>query len=216
MNEQENEDIKKKDDTIKILLIGDSGVGKTCICQRYINGTFDVQDGCTIGASYFQKILNINGIDYKLDIWDTAGQEKYRAMGKMFYKNAYIVLFVYDITIKSSFDNLKNFWYKEVINTGEKNIVLAVVGNKIDMFLKENVDEDEGKKWAEEIGAIFALVSAKTGDCIFPLFENVLKKYLKPDFTSKIIIENKRKSDITKIRNSAENRKINKKNKCKC
>ena len=66
------------------------------------------------------------------------------------------------------------------------------------------------------IGAIFALVSTKTGDCIFPLFENVLKKYLKPDFASKNIIENKRKSDITKIRNSAENRKINKKSKCKC
>ena len=82
----------------------------------------------------------------------------------MFYKNAYIVLFVYDITNKKSFIDLKNIWYDELIKTGEKKAVMAVVGNKNDMYLKEQVDEDEAQEGADEIGAIFGLVSAKTGD----------------------------------------------------
>ena len=194
----EGDDEVKKGDAIKIVLIGNSGVGKTCISQKYVNENYVEQAGSTVGASYFQKYLVIDGKAVQLDIWDTAGQEKYRSMGKMFYKDAYIVLFIYDITNKQSFLELKNVWYKELKTTGEKHTVLGVVGNKSDLFLNEQVNEDEARKWADEIGAVFGLVSAKTGDCINALFENVVKKYLSPDFVA-IVNKEKRNKGETKI-----------------
>ena len=202
MDEPELEYKQKKGEAIKVVLIGNSGVGKTCISQRYINKLYSGNEDSTVGASYFQKILEIDGKTVQLDIWDTAGQEKYRSMGKMFYKDAYIVLFIYDITDKKSFTELQNVWYKELKNTGEKHTVLAVVGNKSDMYLNEQVDEEEARKWADEIGAVFGMVSAKTGDCIDLLFENVVKKYFSPDFVAIIKSERKKKGQINKIENS--------------
>ena len=191
MNEEDDLSAKK-DLTIKVVLIGNSGVGKTCISQRYINDSFTNNEQSTVGASYFQKILEIDGKPIHLDIWDTAGQERYRSMGKMFYKDAFIVLFVYDITDKKSFLELKNYWYEEIKKTGEKHSVLAVVGNKSDLYLKEQVNEDEARKWADDIEAIYALVSAKEGDCINLLFDNVVKKYLSPDFVAQMDLEKKK------------------------
>ena len=195
MNELESEGKQFNGEAIKAVLIGNSGVGKTCISQRYINESFENQPGSTLGASYFQKLLEIDGKPVRLDIWDTAGQERYRSMGKMFYKDAHIVLFIYDITDEKSFIDLKNVWYNELKKTGEKNTVLAVVGNKSDLYLNEKVEENEARKWAKEIGAIFGLVSAKTGDCINALFENVIKKYFSPDFVAEINKEKKAKNE---------------------
>ena len=202
MEDSDLEDRAKKGEAIKVVLIGNSGVGKTCISQRYINKSYSDKENSTVGASYFQKILEIDGKSVQLDIWDTAGQEKYRSMGKMFYKDAYIVLFIYDITDKKSFTELQNIWYKELKNTGEKHTVLAVVGNKSDMYLNEQVDEEEARKWAEEIGAVYGIVSAKTGDCIDLLFENVVKKYFSPDFVA-VIKSDKKKFHINKIENTS-------------
>ena len=211
---KEEDDLpSKKDVSIKVVLIGNSGVGKTCISQRYVNDKFIANEQSTVGASYFQKTLEIDGKPIQLDIWDTAGQEKYRSMGKMFYKDALIVLFVYDITDKKSFLEIKNVWYYEIKNSGEKHLVLAVVGNKSDLYLNEQVDEDEARKWADDIGAIFALVSAKEGDCIDLLFDNVVKKYLSPDFVAKINSEKKRKGKTNNLEKSIESKK-NKKRFC--
>ena len=198
MNEEDDLSAKK-DLTIKVVLIGNSGVGKTCISQRYINDSFTNNEQSTVGASYFQKILEIDGKPIHLDIWDTAGQERYRSMGKMFYKDAFIVLFVYDITDKKSFLELKNVWYDEIKKTGEKHSVLAVVGNKSDLYLKEQVNEDEARKWADDIEAIYALVSAKEGDCINLLFDNVVKKYLSPDFVAQMDLEKKNRGKVNNI-----------------
>ena len=198
MNEEDDLSAKKVV-TIKVVLIGNSGVGKTCISQRYINDSFTNNEQSTVGASYFQKKLEIDGKSINLDIWDTAGQERYRSMGKMFYKDAFIVLFVYDITDKKSFLELKNVWYDEIKKTGEKHSVLAVVGNKSDLYLKEQVDEDEARKWADDIGAIYALVSAKEGDCINLLFDNVVKKYFSPDFVAQMDSEKKNRGKINII-----------------
>ena len=198
MNEEDDLSAKK-DLTIKVVLIGNSGVGKTCISQRYINDSFTNNEQSTVGASYFQKKLEIDGKPINLDIWDTAGQERYRSMGKMFYKDAFIVLFVYDITDKKSFLELKNYWYEEIKKTGEKHSVLAVVGNKSDLYLKEQVNEDEARKWADDIEAIYALVSAKEGDCINLLFDNVVKKYLSPDFVAQMDLEKKNRGKVNNI-----------------
>ena len=212
----DNNKSSEKNNSIKIVLIGNSGVGKTCISQRYINEDkdkdIDLQPSSTIGASYFQKFLDIDGKTINIDIWDTAGQEKYRGMGKMFYKDAHIVLFIYDITNKKSFTELQEEWYKELIENGEKNVVCAVVGNKSDLYLDEQVKEEEAREWAEQIGAIYSLVSAKTGDCINALFENVVRKYLSPNFVAEIKKEKKQKGDNKKLTES-DNNKIKKKKK---
>ena len=215
MNDQENveEESQNKGESIKVVLVGSSGVGKTSISHRYINGKYSEQDpGSTVGASYFQKFLDIDDQSLQLDIWDTAGQEKYRSMGKMFYKDAYIVIFVYDITDKKSFLDLKEVWYDELKSTGEKNTVYAVVGNKSDLYLEEKVDENEARKWANEIGAVFGVVSAKTGDCINALFNNVVRKYLSPDFVARINTEKKIKGENKTF--EIDPKKENKKKKC--
>ena len=117
--------------------------------------------------------MDIDSKRIQLDLWDTAGQEKYRSLGKRFYKDAYIICLVYDITTGSSFENLKSVWYKDLKDYGEKYKVLAVVGSKSDMFEKEEVKEEEASEYAKSIGATFMLTSAKTGANIELLFEMI-------------------------------------------
>ena len=216
MDDSNNISSEKKN-SIKIILIGNSGVGKTCISQRYIKGNkdIDLNPNSTVGASYFQKFIEIDGKSISVDIWDTAGQEKYRSMGKMFYKEAHIVLFIYDITNKESFKELQEIWYNEITENGEKNVVFVVVGNKSDLFLNEQVKEEDAREWAEQIGALYSLVSAKTGDCINALFENAVKKYLSPNFNSEIKKEKKQKENIKRLSES-NNNNIQKKKKKHC
>ena len=197
-----NEDNDSKIENVKITLIGDSGVGKTCIILRYTNKEFNENQNTTRGANYCPKTLNINGKDLRLDIWDTAGQEQYRSLGNYFYRDSYIVILVYDISNKQSFENLKNVWYKDLKTFGERYTVLAICGNKSDLFEVEEVPEDEARKFAEEQDAIFMLVSAKTGDNINLLFNTLISKYLGPEFH--FLIEEKNKG-------AEENIKIDKK-----
>ena len=164
----------------KIVLLGDIGVGKTCLMSRFICGTFDANMNSTkgvifskreIGYPNFGKILN-------LDIWDTAGQEKYKRLTKFFYKDADMVILVYDITRKESFDNLKHFWYKELQEYGNKDIVIGIAGNKSDLYDNEEVSEKEAREFAKSIDAIFWLISAKNDSGIDKLFEDIGNKYL--------------------------------------
>ena len=168
----------------KVVLLGDSGVGKTCIISRYISGTFDENSATTNGASYCSKNVNYEklGKNLLLDIWDTAGQEKYEALTKFFYKDAAVCILVYDITRKETFDNLKNFWYSQLKENSGSNVVLGVAGNKCDLYESEEVKESEARQFAEEIGAIFELTSAQNNTGINELFFEVGNKYLDPNF----------------------------------
>ena len=168
----------------KVVLLGDSGVGKTCIISRYISGTFDENSATTNGATYCSKNVNYEklGKNLLLDIWDTAGQEKYKALTKFFYKDAAVCILVYDITRKETFDNLKNFWYSQLKENSGSNVVLGVAGNKCDLYESEEVKESEARQFAEEIGAIFELTSAQNNTGINELFFEVGNKYLDPNF----------------------------------
>ena len=111
--------------TCKVVLLGESGVGKTCIISRYTNNTFEENIMSTTGASYCGKAMTFDeygGKTIKFEIWDTAGQEKYRALAKVFYKNAAVCILVYDITRKKSFDELKNYWVNEIKANGSQNL----------------------------------------------------------------------------------------------
>lgn len=103
---------------IKVVLIGESGVGKTSIISRYISNVFNPFQIASIGASFISKTVEINNRTIKYELWDTAGQEQYRSVAKIFYQNASVVILVYDITKQSSFDAIKNYWIKEI----KKNI----------------------------------------------------------------------------------------------
>ena len=177
----------------KVVLLGDSGVGKTCIISRYISGTFDENSATTNGASYCSKNVSFEKLGKNLlfDIWDTAGQEKYKALTKFFYKDAAVCILVYDITRKETFDNIKNYWYAQLRENSDKNIVIGVAGNKCDLYENEEVKEDEAREWAKEIGAVFELTSAQNNTGINDLFLNVGYKFLDPSFKPEIEIGNK-------------------------
>jgi small GTP-binding protein len=170
----------------KVTLIGDSGVGKTAIIGRYISGFFQDINMTSTNASYSKKIHEYKGKKVRMDIWDTVGQEKYRSLGINFYKNSYIIILIYDITTKETFENIKNIWYPQVKQYGEQYHILALVGNKADKFELEAVKDEEAKEFADEIGAQYFQVSAKSGAGINYMFEILGNLFLDPEFSDKI------------------------------
>ena len=171
----------------KVVLIGDSGVGKTCIISRYISGQFDENSASTNGASYTSKQVDYESLkkSVMLDIWDTAGQEKYKSLTKFFYKDAAVAVLVYDITSKESFDNLKKYWYQQIQENGDKNLILGVAGNKCDLYETEAVNESDAREFAKSIGAIFGLTSAQNNTGINELFTDIGNRFLDPNFQQK-------------------------------
>ena len=191
---------------IKVTLIGESSVGKTSIINRYTRDAFTQELESTLGANYSQKKIERHGKKIRLDLWDTAGQEKYRAIGRHFYKDSYIVCLEYDITNKESFERIKTVWYPELKEHGEKTKILALVGNKIDKYLDEQVNEDDVKKYAEEINAINKRTSAMEGTNIEDLFNSLVDKYLK-EIAGMIIEEEKIKIKKDDLKNDKQKKK---------
>ena len=191
---------------IKVTLIGESSVGKTSIINRYTRDAFTQELESTLGANYSQKKIERHGKKIRLDLWDTAGQEKYRAIGRHFYKDSYIVCLVYDITNKEYFERIKTVWYPELKEHGEKTKILALVGNKIDKYLDEQVNEDDVKKYAEEINAINKRTSAMEGTNIEDLFNSLVDKYLK-EIAGMIIEEEKIKIKKDDLKNDKQKKK---------
>jgi small GTP-binding protein len=111
-------------ETVKVVLLGEAGVGKTCIISQFISGIFDPDTISSLSAQFITKTLDYKKYDksLKFEIWDTAGQERYRALAKVFYKNAAVCVLVYDITRKSSFEELKNYWVKEIKENAPQDI----------------------------------------------------------------------------------------------
>ena len=171
----------------KITLVGDSGVGKTSIIGRYVTGIFMQEISSTAGLNYSHKFYEKNGKKLlNLNLWDTAGQEKFRSLGKNFYKDSYIVLIIYDISNKESFENIKEIWYPELKTYGETFKILSIVGNKIDKYEEEAVSEEEADSFAKEIKAKFFLVSANTGDGIDSMFSSLADNFLDKEFKDKV------------------------------
>ena len=142
--------------TCKVVLVGESGVGKTCIIQRYVNNNYNENTESTSASTYTYKVVDYKQFNKSIsfDIWDTAGQELYRALAKNFYLNASIGILVYDIRRKESFESIKDYWYEQLKISGEDNMVFGVAGNKCDLFQEEQVKEEEAKKFAESISYI--------------------------------------------------------------
>ena len=190
----------EKEEILKLVLIGESGVGKTSIITQFVEEVFSTDKNSTIGGTFSSKLVKCgNGKNLKLEIWDTAGQERYRSVTKMFYKDANAAILVYDITNKNSFDQLQNYWVGQLKDSAPKNIIIAIAANKCDLFEKEVVDEKEARDYAKNIGAIFSSTSAKNTVGINDLFIEISKKYSGAD-SATIIEENEEIQEFKKIR----------------
>ena len=162
----------------KIIIIGDIGVGKSCILNRYIKEEFDENYTCTVGVNLISKTIEINEKEVKLQIWDTAGQEKYRSIISSYYKGSNIAFVVFDITNKSSFDAIPN-WIEAYYRNGpdsQKNIIL--IGNKKDLEEKREVSQEEAQKFSEANNIVYFETSAKDGDNIEKVFKYGAEKLL--------------------------------------
>ena len=165
-------------ETIKIVLLGESGVGKTSIISQFIDQTFQEDLQSSTGGTFSSKTFTYdNGKILKLEIWDTAGQERYRALTKMFYKDANAAILVYDITRKRSFEELQNYWFEQIKESAPQNIMLVVDANKCDLIQEEEVDEGVARDYSKGIGAIFCTTSAKSSVGINDLFIQIARKY---------------------------------------
>ena len=171
-------------ESIKVVLLGESGVGKTSIVSQFTTHKFDPHRETSLSAQFVSKTVDFPEISQsiKFDIWDTVGQEKYRSIAKIFYKDAKVIIFVYDITTEFSFEGIKNYWYDETKANWDGTPILAVVANKVDLYESQKVSHNDGKNFAEKIGAIFQTTSALSDSGISTLFENIGKTYLIPGF----------------------------------
>lgn len=163
--------------TLKILVIGESGVGKSSIILAFTTGDYNASFPATIGVDYKCKVMDVNGMKVKLGIWDTAGQERYRTLTSSFYREAHGAILVYDVSDPKSLAKLHE-WVEELqVYSTKKNIVCLVVGNKID---KQNraVSRESGKAFAQKHRMLFIESSAKTQEGISLAFEELVQKII--------------------------------------
>ena len=153
----------------KYIIIGNSSVGKSCIMVRYIHGGFNEEFKTTIGVEFGSKSVTINKKIYKIQIWDTAGQETFRSITRAYYKNSVCACIVYDITNRQSFLDIKS-WVDDCKKQSPKTVLLVLIGNKIDLDEQREVSYEEGKKFAGENGMLFYETSAKSGDNVENVF----------------------------------------------
>ena len=162
---------------IKTILVGMSGTGKTNIINAMINLPFDSNSITTSTSSFMDKYIEIDKNKYHIELWDTAGQEKYKSLTKIFIKDSKIVIFVYDITRKESFKEL-DYWFKTIKDVLGDVPVLGIAGNKSDLFMKEQVKEEDAEKYAENKNVSFKLTSAKNPLSFNNFLEDLLKQYI--------------------------------------
>lgn len=148
-----------------------------------------------------------NGKQIKFDIWDTAGQEKYRALTKMFYKDAAAAILVYDITRKESFNEQKTYWAEQIKDNSPKKIVLGIAANKGGLFQDEDVDEGEAREFAKEMNAIFKLTSAKNQNGVEDLFMSIANKLNDPSWETGETKKEEIKKGAQKLVSHPEDRK---------
>jgi small GTP-binding protein len=160
----------------KILLLGDSSVGKTCFLLRYADDTFNDNHISTIGLDYRLKMVNLdNDKIVKMQIWDTAGQDRFRAITKNYYKGAHGIILMYDITSQVSFNNIKN-WVSQIKENTSDKVKIVLVGNKCDIENQRKIPTEEGEKLAKEYSLKFFETSAKKNICIEETFGYLTKE----------------------------------------
>ena len=197
---------QKYDHLFKLLIIGESGVGKTCLLLRFTDDSFTNNHLTTIGIDFKLKIINLEEKQIKLQIWDTAGQERFRTITKTYYKGAHGIILTYDVTDENSFKNIRN-WVKQIEQNAQSNVCKVLVGNKCDREDRK-ISYEEGAKLANEFKMQFFETSAKSKYNVSETFTYLTKEILNNSDT-------KPTSEVSNI-NINRNGNDGKKDKKKC
>eukprot|EP00731_Ephydatia_muelleri_P027028 Em0018g1128a len=159
----------------KYIIIGDTGVGKSCLLLQFTDKRFQPVHDLTIGVEFGARMINIDGKQIKLQIWDTAGQESFRSITRSYYRGAAGALLVYDITRRDTFEHLTS-WLEDARQHSSSNMVIMLIGNKSDLDAKREVTQEEGNAFAKEHGLVFMETSAKTAANVEDAFINTAKE----------------------------------------
>ena len=163
---------------LKYIIIGDAAVGKSNLLLRYVHGQFKPEYQLTIGVEFGAKNINIASKVFRIQIWDTAGQENFRSITRAYYKNSVCALVVYDISSRDSFNNVTS-WIEDCKNQSPKTIFMVLVGNKCDLEDKRQVSYEEGKELADKNELLFFQSFLKDGINVDEIFENSAKEIAK-------------------------------------
>ncbi|KAI9297676.1 ras-domain-containing protein [Neoconidiobolus thromboides FSU 785] len=198
--------------TFKLLLIGNSGVGKSSILLRFIDDYFLPSDeiSATIGVDFKVKDLNLDDKQYKLTIWDTAGQERFRTLTSSYYRGAQGVILVYDVTKKETFDNLEQWFIELETYCKNKEVVKMIIGNKVDKESNRAISLEQGEEYAKSKNSLFIECSAKTKLGVQQAVEELVRKII--DTPS---LYQKKKENNLKL-NQNNNESIETNNSCGC
>ena len=188
----------------KILLIGDLGVGKSCVILRYVEGDFPGNIMSSIGVDFKTKQIDLDDRLIKLQIWDTAGHEKFRTITTSYYKSAHAIIILYDITQKASFDHIRN-WITEIDKFGKQGVLKVIVGNKLDMENNRKITKEAAKNLALKYGIKLWEVSAKDNTNIEEMFLDTIKTLLEKN--SKIISEGSSMVTNIQLNKNVKNKK---------
>ena len=184
---------------VKVIIIGDSSVGKTNIMSRYLKNQFLENSKATVGVEFGAKLFNINGHKIKAQIWDTAGQEKYKAITGAYYKGSKGAFVVYDITRKDTFESIDR-WINDLKTTGDPKLNIMIIGNKCDLDHRREVLKEQGEEKSKSFGCAFLETSALSGDNIEKGFEmmisEIFKKYEKENADDDDLITVEKGEDI--------------------
>ena len=164
--------------SIKVVFLGDSGVGKTSIVTRYVTGTTPTAHSPTVGAAFGAKDVEVEGTMYQLLIWDTAGQELFRGLAPMYYRSAKVAIVVFDVSAKNTFVAVE-YWISELRDNCDENIALIICGNKIDKESAREVEREFAESEAKRLGAMYTETSAQTGFGINRIFEMSVQEVMK-------------------------------------
>jgi len=159
----------------KLVLLGDTAVGKSCLVVRFVRDEYFEYQEPTIGAAFLTQTVALDDSTVKFEIWDTAGQERYRSLAPMYYRGAAAAVVVYDITNPDSFTGAKS-WVKELQRRGDPNVVIALAGNKADLESRRKVEFEEANAYAQQEGILHLETSAKNANNVKALFVEIAKK----------------------------------------
>jgi small GTP-binding protein len=191
---------EKEDYKLKVVIIGDSGVGKTNLIKRFVSDTFSENSKATVGVEFLSKTYKINDHIFKIELWDTAGQERYKSITSVYYKGSKGALLVYDITSQVTFDNIGK-WITEIRDKTSKDITLMMVGNKMDLSQYREVSNEQALNKAKTLGIPIMETSALDSTNVKEAFYDLLKEMYKD-------MKNKIKSSNENLKDNAEGLKL--------
>ena len=185
--------------TIKMVICGEIGVGKTCLYTRINNLEYNPEPQTT-SNDYQRKTIKKGNKTINIEFWDTAGQEKYYSLNRIFFKDAKIAIIVYDITRRKTFEKLKDFWINEIKSHSKDLSIIGIAANKSDLYGEEEVNEEEARNFAVSVGALFKLCSALNNEGINELVDELVDKFLDSVYNIKKddLNENTKQNEVQK------------------